>query len=248
MKCILAFALVLVMVALLCVSPHPILAQADPTILARQAELAATAQIVRATNEAAALERARIAAEAAAAAARERANAQATAIVLNAQGTAMAGQATATAAYEQKVTAIAIKQATGTAQATGTQIAGTATRVAATETAEPVRTAEALAFSATSQAQASENFTRNVRLGYWVLGIGLLMGMGAAALVLMWRYAMSIRAARPVVVEVARANDEPLRDDADATADAEGANVTGDPRFGAVVIDNILDQMREDAQ
>jgi hypothetical protein len=235
--------------AFLCASPYPTQAQADPTILARQAELAATAQIVRATNDAAARERARIAAEAAADAARERANAQATAIVLNAQGTAMAGQATATAAYEQKVTAIAIEQATGTAQATGTQIAGTATQVAATETAAPVRTAEALAFNATAQAQANENLTRNVRLGYWVVGIGLLMGTGAAALVLMWRYAMSIRAVKPAVVEVARADEtanEPLRDDADA--DAEGANVTGDPRFASVVIDNILDQMREAAQ
>jgi len=237
MKHVLAAALLLILGALLCMSPKPTQAQADPTILARQAELAATAQIVRATNDAAARERARIAADA-----------QATAIVLNAQGTAMASQATSTAAYEQKVAAIAVEQATGTAQATGTQIAGTATQVAATETAAPVRTAEALAFSATAQAQASENLTRNVRIGYWVLGIGLLMGMGAGALVLLFRFAMSIRSARPVVVEVARANDEPLSDDADATADAEGANVTGDPRFASVVIDNILDQMREDAQ
>ena len=234
-------ALALLLGAILCASPYPTLAQADPTILARQAELAATAQIVRATNEAAARERARIAAEAAAEAARIRAEAEATAIVIHAQSTAAAAQATAAAIVERT----AIAQATGAAQAIGTQVAGTATQVAGTATAAPIRTAEALASRATAQAQAAESLQKNVRLGAWVVGIALLMGAACVGLALMVRYTLSIRMARPVVIEVAHHGES----DAIGNEEAEGANVTDDPSFASVIVENVEESLeREIAQ
>jgi hypothetical protein len=211
-------ALVLLLGAILCASPYPSQAQADPTILARQAELAATAQIVRAANEAAARERARIAAEAAAEAARMRAEAEATAIVIHAQGTAAAAQATAAAIVERTATANAMAQATGTAQARGTQIASTATQIAGTATAAPIRTAEALAYRATVQAQAAES------------------------LALMVRYTLSIRLNRPVVFEVAQHIDQGRGDE-----EAEGANVTDDPGFASVIVENVTESMEREA-
>lgn len=248
MRYVLAAVLVLVLIALLCASAQPSLAQ-DPVVDA-WATINADNVHKRQTAEAAAQENASKAADAAATAVVERANTASTVQIMNAQNTASARQATGTAIQRVTGTAIAAGQATGTAQAAGTQVAGTATQVAATETAAPVRTAEALAFSATAQAQASENLQRNIRVGAWGLGIVILMGTGAGILVLLWRYVMSIRFARakPVVIEVARSSDEsshaPLVSDDDATADAEGANVTGDSHFASVVIENILDQMR----
>jgi hypothetical protein len=171
-----------------------------------------------------------------------RAEAEATAIVIHAQGTAAAAQATAAAIVERTATANAMAQATGTAWATGTQIAGTATQAAATAIAAPLRTAEALAYRATVQAQAAESLKANVRLGAWVVGIALLMGAALVGLALMVRYTLSIRLARPFVVEVAQHIDHGRGDE-----EAEGANVTDDPGFASVIVENVTESMEREA-
>lgn len=149
----------------------------DPTILARQAELAATAQIVRQTDDAAARERARIAAEAAAEASRIKALADAEATRIKAEADAQEKVARVQeTAQAVQVTGTAIARATETAVARAYETETAVARATGTVIAQAQATQEAVAFAEGIRRQNEQvNIALRVMMTF---GVFSLMVMG----------------------------------------------------------------------
>jgi len=121
--------------------------------------------------------------------------------------TRVADQATATA--QTVATATGFANATGTAQATQTQIAATRTATAEMAQARQTATMAAILQKGEQDRLAAENRQRlmsQVRQAIYLLGAFILLAMGAAVVVLVWR--MVFRPKPVQVVEVVKEPEE----------------------------------------
>ena len=164
--------------------------------------------------------------------------------------TAIAGQATAT--WQVQATATGYADATGTTQATQTQVAGTAqatqTRIAATRTAtaelaqaRQTATMAAILQKGEQDRIAAENRQRlmsQARQAVYILSGFILLAMGAALVVLVWR--MILRPKPVQVVEIVKEPEErPLTPKEIAEIEVPPPIVVNDETLAQQIFENL---------